>query len=180
METDRLLLRRWTSSDLKPFVDMSADPEVMKYFPNLLTPEESRAFVERLEEKFERQGFGFWAAELKATQSFVGFVGLNTPDFEADFTPCVEIGWRLAKEYWGFGYATEAASACLNFAFTKAQLPEILSWTTRENYPSRKVMERIGMQRNPAEDFDHPALPADHPLRPHVLYRIKRQKTEFA
>ena len=178
METDRLLLRRWKPSDVEKFAAMSADPKVMEYFPSCLTREECEIFIERAEEKFETQGFGFWAAELKATESFIGFVGLNIPNLDTNFTPCVEIGWRLAKEHWGFGYATEAAKACLSFGFNQAKLAEILAWTTRGNHPSRKVMERLGMHHDPAEDFDHPGVPVGHFLRPHVLYRIRRNSSQ--
>jgi RimJ/RimL family protein N-acetyltransferase len=174
METERLILRRWKAADLDKFAEMSASPEVMEYFPARLSRDESHQFIRWAEDKFERQGFGFWATELKSTGAFIGFVGLNVPNFKAAFTPCVEIGWRLAKEHWGNGYATEAANACLDYAFNQAGLTEILSWTYRGNLRSRHVMERIGMQRNPIEDFDHPALPANHSIRPHVLYRITR------
>jgi RimJ/RimL family protein N-acetyltransferase len=174
IETQRLILRRWRQEDLAPFADMNADPKVMEFYPACLTREESRSFIERTEQKFETNGFGFWALELKDGR-FIGFVGLNIPSFEAAFTPCVEIGWRLGKDFWGNGYATEGAKAVLTYAFHEAVLSEILSWTYRGNVRSRKVMERIGMKHNQKEDFDLPTLPESHVLRPHVLYRIKAQ-----
>jgi len=174
MKTERLTLRKWNEADLAPFAALNADPEVMRYLRKPMTREESDAMARRIVEKFERQGFGMWAVEIDATKSFIGFVGLNIPTFESSFTPCVEIGWRLSREHWGHGYAVEAATACLAFAFDRVKLTEILSWTYRGNERSRRVMERIGMRRNPADDFDHPDLPETSPLRPHVLYRIKQ------
>jgi RimJ/RimL family protein N-acetyltransferase len=173
METERLILRRWREGDLEPFARMNADPAVMEYFPSCLTRDESQLLIQRIEEKFEANGFGFWALQLKENNQFIGFAGLNIPDFETSFTPCVEIGWRLAKNYWDRGYATEAAKAALAYAFSAAKLGEILSWTFAGNMRSRKVMERIGMRYNPHEDFNHPTLSEGHPLSRHVLYRIK-------
>jgi RimJ/RimL family protein N-acetyltransferase len=171
IETSRLILRRWRPEDTAPFAALCADPVVMEYFPATLSFAESSAFIARAEEKFERQGFGFWATALKDSGAFIGFVGLNVPAFEAPFTPCVEIGWRLGKQYWGFGYASEAARACLDFGFRRAGLTEILSWTAVGNQRSRNVMERIGMTRDHGGDFDHPLVTEESPLRRHVLYR---------
>ena len=153
---------------------MNADRRVMEYLPTPLSRADSEAFIARAEEHFDRHGFGLWAIEVLDGARFAGFVGLATPPFETSFTPCVEIGWRLAAEHWGRGYATEGARAALRYGFDVAGLNEILSWTVPENARSRRVMEKIGMTRDPQEDFDHPLLPAGHPLRRHVLYRIRR------
>ncbi len=174
--TERLQLRRWKESDKEPFAALNADPVVMEFFPKLLTRAESDALANDIKARFEKQGFGLWAVELKDSGQFIGFVGLNVPQFEAPFMPAVEIGWRLAKEYWGKGYATEAANAVLDVAFNKLGLTEIVSFTVPANTPSRKVMERLGMTHNPIEDFAHPKLPVDHPLSKHVLYRINRDQ----
>lgn len=153
---------------------MNADPEVMRYFPAPLDRAASDALADRIEVGLEAEPYGLWAVQLEAGEPFVGFVGLAVPSFEAPFTPCVEIGWRLARSAWGQGYATEAARRVLAYAFDELGLDEIVSFTVAANRPSRAVMERIGMQRDPAGDFDHPRLPPSHPLRRHVLYRIGR------
>jgi RimJ/RimL family protein N-acetyltransferase len=154
---------------------MNADPRVMEYLPGLLSEEESGALTARIEDHFEQYGFGLWAVEICDVASFAGFLGLLVARFEARFTPCVEIGWRLSAKHWGHGYATEGARAALAFGFEALGLEEIVSFTVPGNRRSRRVMERIGMIRNPADDFDHPLLPEGHPLRRHVLYRITRQ-----
>jgi RimJ/RimL family protein N-acetyltransferase len=146
----------------------------MEHFPAPLSTEESHAVVLRIEKDFEEHGFGLWAVQIMGTAHFAGFIGLSIPRFAAHFTPCVEIGWRLASAYWGRGYATEGARAVLAFGFEQLRLPEIVSFTVPGNLRSRRVMERLGMTRNPADDFDHPALPEEHPLRRHVLYRLVR------
>jgi RimJ/RimL family protein N-acetyltransferase len=169
--TPRLLLRDWKEEDRAPFAAMNADAEVMRYFPSLLTGEETNALLERNAAHFERHGFGLWAAELSITSEFIGFIGLTVPQFQAHFTPCVEIGWRLATGYWNKGLATEGAIAVLRFGFESLGLDEIVSFTATENLPSRRVMEKIGMTRNQEDDFDHPRLPEGHKLRRHVLYR---------
>jgi RimJ/RimL family protein N-acetyltransferase len=128
----------------------------------------------RIEATFAQRGFGLWAIEIPAVTSFAGFVGLSVPRFEAHFTPCVEIGWRLDQSYWGRGYASEGARAALRFGFEHAQLEQIVAFTVPANLPSRRVMDKIGMTHNPADDFDHPSIPAAHPLRRHLLYRIRR------
>lgn len=143
----------------------------MEYFPALLTPAESTEMMARIEDHFLRYGFGLWAAELRETGEFTGFIGLNIPTFESHFTPCIEIGWRLAPQFWGHGLATEGAGAVLHHAFTKLALHEIVAFTVPANHRSRRVMEKLAMTHNPADDFDHPRLPEDHPLRRHVLYR---------
>jgi RimJ/RimL family protein N-acetyltransferase len=174
LTTDRLLLRPWRPSDRAPFAALNADPEVMRYFPKLLTREESDAFVDRIEANFAARGWGLWAVEVIDGPEFIGFVGLNVPGFEAAFTPCVEVGWRLAKEHWGNGYATEAARAATHYGFQVLELDEIVSFTSTVNRPSRAVMERIGMTHDAAEDFDHPNVPPGHELCRHVLYRLAK------
>jgi RimJ/RimL family protein N-acetyltransferase len=174
IRTARLELRPWRDEDRAPFAALNADPRVMEFFPKTLDRADSDAMAARLREHFDRHGFGLWAVEVPGVADFIGFVGLAVPRFEAHFTPCVEIGWRLAREHWGRGYATEAARAALAFGFRDLALDEIVSFTTTANLRSRAVMERIGMTRSPADDFDHPALPEGHPLRRHVLYRARR------
>jgi RimJ/RimL family protein N-acetyltransferase len=171
MRTERLILREWRQEDREPFARLNSDPAVMEFFPALLTREESDAAVDRIEAHFAAKGFGLWAAELKATGEFIGFVGLWTPKFEAHFTPCVEIGWRLAAAHWGKGLATEGAQAAMDFGFGVAGLGELVSFTSVGNVRSRRVMEKLGMTHNAADDFDHPALPEGHWLKRHVLYR---------
>jgi ribosomal-protein-alanine N-acetyltransferase len=174
--TDRLLLRRWRESDRAPFAAMNADPRVMEHFPSTLTPEQSDAMIGRIEQSFEIRGYGLWAAEFRSTGRFAGFIGLAVPRFEAAFTPCVEIGWRLAAEVWGLGLATEGARRVLRFAFEDADLEALVSFTVPANAASIRVMEKIGMSHDPADDFDHPLLPPDSPLRRHVLYRISQDE----
>ena len=172
LTTERLRLRRWRPEDREPFAALNADPETMRFFPSTLTRAESDAMVERIEQRFERDGFGLWAVEVPGQVPFAGFVGLMPVPFEAAFTPAVEVGWRLARDCWGRGYATEAARAAVRFGFDEAGLTEIVSMTAAVNRPSRAVMERIGMHRDPADDFVNPRIPADHRLQPHVLYRL--------
>jgi len=174
LETARLLLRGWRASDREPFAEMNADPLVMRYFPATLKAAETDALLERIRDHWERRGFGLWAASLKGADEFAGYIGLWAPAFEAPFTPCVEIGWRLAARFWNRGLATEGAAAVLRFAFERLGMDEVVSFTTLGNLPSRRVMEKIGMLRDPAEDFDHPRIPEGHPLRRHVLYRARR------
>jgi RimJ/RimL family protein N-acetyltransferase/predicted kinase len=174
LRTDRLLLRRWLPSDRTPFAALNADQQVMEHFPAVLSREESDAVAARIELGFERHGFGLWAVEIPDVAPFAGFIGLSVPGFEAHFTPCVEIGWRLAAAHWGRGYATEGARAVLAFGFQSLSLREIVSFTVPGNVRSRRVMERIGMAHDLAGDFDHLALPEGHALRRHVLYRIAR------
>jgi RimJ/RimL family protein N-acetyltransferase len=171
LNTARLRLRRWCAADGEPFAAMNADARVMKYFPRLLTREESDTLIARIEERFERSGFGLWAVDVDDGSQFAGFIGLSVPQFEAHFTPCIEIGWRLAAEYWGRGLATEGARAVLDFGFKSLRLDQIVSFTTEANVRSRRVMEKLGMSHDPVDDFDHPSLPG-HPLQRHVLYRI--------
>ncbi len=172
LRTDRLLLRRWHESDRAPFAELNADPEVMRYFLRPLSREESDELVDAFEAAFERQGWGLWALEEERTGTFLGFTGLSRPTFEAHFTPAVEVGWRLARHAWGQGFATEAAQAAVRYAFDELDLDELVSFTSAVHERSRAVMRRLGMRRDPADDFDHPRLPAGHPLRRHVLYRL--------
>lgn len=168
IRTERLLLRRWKASDREPFARMNADPEVMRYFPRLLTRDESDAVIERADREFDSRGYGRWAVEVHGDATFIGFVGLSF----APYQPSPEVGWRLDRRYWGRGYATEAARAAIGDGFERLRLREILSWTVPANVASVAVMERLGMTHDPADDFDHPNLPPGHPLRRHVLYRI--------
>jgi ribosomal-protein-alanine N-acetyltransferase len=167
------LLRPWRDSDLAEFAAHNADPQVRAYFSNRLSREESDASAARIREHAERFGYGPFAVEIPGIARFAGFVGLMNIGFEAPFTPAVEIGWRLGRAYWGQGYATEGARAALDFGFRTIGLPEIFSMTPPSNRRSWAVMERIGMKRDPADDFDHPDVP-DGPLKRHVLYRISR------
>ncbi len=176
--TPRLLLRPWRDADLPLFAQMNADPRVMEFFPGLLTRAESDARVTKYREHVARHGFGWWAVEVVGVADFIGFVGLSIPSFESHFTPCVEIGWRLAYDHWGHGYATEAAMAAMDYAFQRLRRDEIVSFTVPANFRSRKVMERLGMSHSPAEDFDHPSIAAGHTLRRHVLYRITATQWE--
>lgn len=174
LESPRLLLRPWQESDLPAFAALNADPEVMRYFPAPLSRPESDSLAARIQERMHKQGWGLWAVSVKGGASFIGFVGLNVPAAALPCSPCVEIGWRLAAAHQRRGYASEAATTVLQQAFTHLHLPEIVSFTAACNLPSRRVMEKIGMQRSP-EEFDHPALPVDSPLRRHVLYKIQRE-----
>lgn len=157
-----------------PFYQLNADPAVNEFLTGPLSSEESDRVADRIEAHFKKHGFGWWAVELPEVASFIGFVGLSIPGYEAHFTPCVEIGWRLASAHWGQGYATEAACASLKFGFELLALTEIVSLTVPANQRSRRVMEKIGMARNPEDDFDHPSLPEDHRLSRHVLYRMNK------
>jgi 3-dehydroquinate dehydratase/shikimate dehydrogenase len=173
IETSRLILRPWKDSDLNPFAALNADPRVMKYFPKLMTTEETQTFINVIKSRFDRDGFCFFAAELKETHEFIGMIGLNIPAFTTSFTPCVEIGWRIAFDHWNKGYATEGALACLEYGFRELKLNKILSFTAVENKTSQRIMEKIGMTRVQNGDFDHPNLPEGHPLQRHVLFEIR-------
>jgi ribosomal-protein-alanine N-acetyltransferase len=174
LRTSRLLLRRWRDSDRAPFAALNADPEVMRHFPKRLTTAESDAFVDRVEAAFGLHGYGLWAVERG--REFIGFVGLNWTPFNAHFTPALEVGWRLARSAWGNGYATEAARAARDYAFAEAGVAELVSFTTEANTRSQAVMRRIGLVRDPSDDFDHPNLPAGHPMLRHVLYRLPAER----
>jgi RimJ/RimL family protein N-acetyltransferase len=172
--TSRLLLRQWRPSDREPFAALNVDPRVMEHFPHLQTRAESDASVDRFEEVWREHGFGQFAVEVPGLAPFIGFVGLGVPSWSPPFPhavdPVVEIGWRLAAEYWGRGYAVEAATAVKALSFTVLGLPELLSWTVPANARSRRVMERLGMSY--VQDFEHPVMPEGSPVRRHVLYRV--------
>jgi RimJ/RimL family protein N-acetyltransferase len=174
LRTDRLRLRGWRDADREPFADLNADPEVMEHFPAPLSREQSDAFLAQIVAAWADRGYGLWAVEQRSDRRFLGFVGLAMWAFDAPFMPAVEVGWRLARDAWGRGYATEAATAVLDWAFDVLGLDEIVSFTAPVNARSTAVMERLGMARDPADDFDHPRVPVGHPLRRHVLYRISR------
>jgi RimJ/RimL family protein N-acetyltransferase len=176
LRSDRLILRAWRDSDLPAMARMNADPHVMEFMPAMLDRSASDAMAQRLQHHIEAEGFGFWAVEAPDVADFIGFVGLSRPSFPAPFMPCVEIGWRLLHEFWGRGYATEAAQAALRHGFDELDLTEIVSFTAAINQRSWRVMQRLGMQHYRAEDFDHPVLPAGDPLRRHVLYRLSRAR----
>ena len=172
--TPRLVLRGWTDRDLPAFAALNADARVMEHFPSTLDRTASDALAARLGRMLIEQGYGLWAVQVSGGAQFIGFAGLARPTFEAHFTPCVEIGWRLAYEHWGRGYATEAASAVAAHAFGSLALRELVAFTAVGNTRSRRVMERLGMRHAAADDFEHPGLPEGHPLRMHVLYRLLR------
>lgn len=168
VRTERLVLRAWRDDDRDAFAAMNADPDVMEHFPAVLGRAESDAMFERIRETNR------WAAETKHDGEVIGFIGLAEPSFDAHFTPCVEVAWRLARRAWGRGYATEGARAALAYGFDTLGLDEIVSFTVPANVRSRRVMEKLGMTRAPQDDFEHPSLPRGHPLRTHVLYRLAR------
>lgn len=173
--TERLVLRQWREEDREPFANLNADPDVMKYFPKTLTRAESDASIDRLQTSIANRGWGFWAAELLDTGEFIGFVGINEPFATLPFSPCVEIGWRLAKPYWGKGYASEAARVALAVGFEQLELSEIVSFTALSNTRSTAVMERLHMARD-SKTFLHPQIPEDSGLQEHCLYRLTRNR----
>lgn len=173
LATPRLILRRWRDEDLEPFAALNADGAVMEHVPARLTGAESDRLVERIEAHFAAHGYGLYVVELREQPGLLGFVGLQEVRFEAPFTPATEIGWRLARNAWGRGIATEAARAVVDHAFSALGKAELVSFTIPENARSRALMERIGMTRQPADDFDHPRVPTDSPLSRHVLYRLR-------
>jgi RimJ/RimL family protein N-acetyltransferase len=172
LETERLRLRQWNASDREPFGQLNADARVMAFFPSPLTRAERDAMAAKCESLIEERGWGLWAVELKSSRKFIGFIGLHVPSAVLPFSPCTEVGWRLAHEYWGNGLATEGAKATVRAGFEVLGLREIVSFTATRNVQSRGVMERLGMQRS--EDFEHPAIPVGNALRPHCLYRLAR------
>lgn len=177
-ETERLILRRWRESDREPFARINADDRVMEFMPGTLTRAQSDGLADRIEAHFRRHGFGLYALELRNDSSFIGFAGLAIPSFQAHFTPCVEIGWRLSADHWGHGLATEAARQIVSYASEQLRLQALVSFTVPANIRSRRVMEKLGMSHDAKDDFDHPGLPEGHPLRRHVLYRLAlRAKT---
>lgn len=174
IKTTRLLLRPWKEEDLEPYAKLNSDPRVMKYFPSILTRKESDESARLAASHIEKYGWGKWAITLIETGEFVGRVGLEEIDFEASFAPNIELGYRLAFEHWGKGYASEGAKASLEYGFKTLSLTEIVAFTPIQNLRSQLVMERLGMHHNPKDDFDHPKLPESHPLKQHVLYRISK------
>jgi ribosomal-protein-alanine N-acetyltransferase len=173
IRTHRLLLRGWRAEDREPFAAMNADPAVREYFRSVLSRDESDSQADWIEAELSERRFGLWAVEIPGVTPFAGFTGLSVPAFKADFTPCVELGWRLAREHWGHGYATEAARAAVEFGFTQMGLDEIVAFTVPANTRSIRVMEKLGMKFS--GEFDHPAIAEGHPLRRHVLYRLGRR-----
>ena len=173
LRTPRLLLREWRDADRAPFAAMNADPEVMEHFPRPMAREESDALLDRIVTQWEEDGNGLWAVERVSDGRFLGFAGLATPHFEAPFMPAVEVGWRLARDAWGYGYATEAAGAALAWGFGTRGLDEIVSFTVPQNRRSRAVMERLGMMLDADGAFDHPRFLDDDRMRRHVLYRLR-------
>lgn len=174
LTTGRLLLRPWRDSDHAPFRALNADPEVMRYFPKPLSDQETDALIASWQGHIEQHGWGFWAVERSSDRAFVGAVGMAHATFPARFTPAVEIGWRICRPCWRQGYTLEAAREALRFGFDILQLAEIVAFTLPSNQPSRMVMERLGMSRDPGDDFEHPSVDPGHPMRPHVLYRLGR------
>jgi RimJ/RimL family protein N-acetyltransferase len=168
----RVLLRQWRDEDREPFAALNADPEVMRHFPSTMSREQSDGMVDWASALIEERGWGLWAVEVVGGARFIGFVGLNEPRF---MPGTIEVGWRLAQEHWGHGYATEAAREAVRFGFEELGLDEIVAFTVPANTRSRRVMERLGMTRDPADDFDHPNV-AEGPLKRHVLYRLRRPR----
>lgn len=178
--TERLILRPWRAEDRVPFAALNADPEVLRFYPATLSEAESDALADRMEAVFKEHGFTVFPVEEKASGRFVGAVGLKPVADIVPIAPAIEVAWRLAADVWGQGYAPEAARAALALGFEEHNLPEILAYTTRQNAPSRRVMEKLAMVRDAAADFDHPSLPTDHPLARHVVYRLPRAEWESA
>ena len=176
LDTERLRLRQWVASDLAVFAKMNADQNVMEFFPARLDPQASDALAGRIEAKIAERGWGLWAAEVRASGEFIGFIGLQPPIAQLPCSPCVEIGWRLAEPYWGKGFSTEGARAALRFGYEKLGLDEIVSFTVPANRRSRAVMERLGMQEDKAGMFEHPSIAPGSPLRLHCLYRLSRKR----
>jgi ribosomal-protein-alanine N-acetyltransferase len=174
LRTPRLLLRPFRDEDCAPFAALNADPLVMEHFPARLSREESDAVVSRIGAHFHEHGYGMWAAEVPGVAPFIGFIGLSRLSWQAHFTPCVEVGWRLSREHWGAGYASEGARAALAYAFSTLGLDEVVAMTIPANQRSRRVMEKLNMLHDPGDDFDHPRIAAGHPMQRHVLYRLAR------
>ena len=170
IETQRLILRDWTTTDEAPYIALNSDASVMEFFPSVSTEIETIAQIARFTQRISNSGYGFFAIEIKDNRQFIGFTGLSNPTFEAAFTPCVEIGWRLSRENWGYGFATEAAKACVKFGFKDLGIDEIYSFTSVHNLRSEQVMKKIGMIKQGY--FDHPLIEDGHFLKKHVLYKI--------
>jgi len=176
LRTPRVLLRQWKDSDIDAWASMNADPQVRLYFPGLLSRADAQAEAERIRAAIAQRGWGLWALEVPGVHAFAGFAGLSVPGYEAPWMPAVEIGWRLMPTAWHKGYATEAAMAALDFAFTRLELPQVVALSVPNNAPSHHVMDRIGMVRDAAADFDHPRVPDDSPLKRHILHRISAKQ----
>jgi len=174
LETEQLLLRRWREEDKAPFAAMNADPAVMEFFPAALSRAESDDLADRFDAELDERGFCPWAVEVRESGTFIGFIGLHAVPDTLSFAPAVEVGWRMARPFWGRGFATQGAGAALRYGFEELALDEIVSMTSVVNLRSRRVMERLGMSRSPDDDFDHPRVPEGHVLRPHVLHRLSR------
>ncbi|SFE12052.1 ribosomal-protein-alanine N-acetyltransferase [Paenibacillus catalpae] len=174
IETPRLRLRDWREADLGPFIRMNEDEKVMEYFPKTLSEEETIAFYEVITNEFKDLGYGLYAVETKENNAFIGFIGFHQATFEADFTPCVEIGWRLTKEAWGKGYATEGADACLQYGFDKLGFTDVYSFTAEINKGSKNVMKKIGMRF--IQTFEHPRVEKNSRLSKHVLFHVNHIK----
>ena len=172
LATERLILRPWTQQDYPAFAQLNGNAQVREFFPKALTSQESDAEADRIQQHFATHGFGFWAVQTHDAPQFIGMVGLWRPGFDAHFTPCVEIGWRLMPHVWGLGYATEAARRVLAYGFTELGLSQVVAMTVPANVRSQRIMQKLGMTHNPADDFDHPKVEPVSPLLRHVLYRI--------
>ena len=179
LETDRLLLRLWKSSDLESMVKINQDPQVMNYFPSLVDKLGTEKLIQKINDHYNQYGYTLYALELKATGEFIGFVGLLVADFKASFTPATEIGWRLSSTHWGKGYAPEAAKALLHYAFSSLELDEVVSFTSIKNKNSIRVMEKIGLQYDENGDFNHPNVDPKSSLFRHVLYRLRREQSGY-
>jgi len=175
LETKRLILRQWQDSDFQAFSEINADPDVMAFYPSIMSEAESNKMAAKLQGLIDEWSWGFWAVELKQENEFIGFVGLHRPSHDLPCTPCVEIGWRLSKKHWGKGYATEAAKESLRFAFEYLALNEVYSFASVLNDKSWAVMERLNME-NTGQNFEHPIIPEGHALREHVLYKITKEQ----
>lgn len=174
IETERLILRTWTDKDADPYYDLNQDPKVIEFLLGPLTMQEVKDFITATNQQFDKIGYTLFAVEEKVSSKLIGFIGLNPPKWEAHFTPCVEIGWRLSSQYWNKGYATEGAKAALEYGFNKCDLTEIVSFAVPANVRSIRVMDKIGMQRDLNGDFAHPKLAPEHKFSKHVLYRIQK------
>jgi len=176
LETKRLILRQWKEKDIKAFLKINSDPKVMEFFPSTLTEKESNKLAKRIIKELNEKEYGFWAVEVKNKASFIGFIGLHYQDFEAAFTPCIEIGFRLAFNYWNMGYGAEGSLAVLEYGFNKLNLDKIVSFTSEKNYRSIALMKKLQMQNNPKDNFEHPKLSKGHPLSKHVLYSLTKNE----
>lgn len=175
VRTQRLILRPWRETDLEPFAKLNADPKVMEFYPSVMTRDNSDALAMKFQREFKGRGYGFWAIEVPGIADFIGYVGLNYWNLDMPFAPCVDVGWRLDSSFWGHGYATEGAEASLHFGFKMLKLFEIVAMATINNTRSKRVMERLGMTTDSAENFEHPKVPKGDPLSWRVLYRLSEK-----